>query len=243
MNFFFTPKKKIFPLLKGGVDIHCHILPGLDDGAKTIDHTREMLVAYKDLGYEKIIATPHILKGTYPNTKETIFGRFKEISNDLNLDTKLISGAAAEYMLDEDFEVFLEEGSLLPLKDNYILIEMSYFQQPANLQKIIFKLMHKGFLPVLAHPERYNFIKDFESFRELKSIGCLFQLNLLSLTDHYGAMIRKKAFLLLKNNMYDFVATDAHHVNHLREIKEIEIPKSLYENVERLTSKNVNVFM
>ena len=241
MSFFFNSKKKIVSLLEGCVDIHCHILPNLDDGAKTLDETHDMLELYKDLGYKKIIATPHILKGTYPNTKETISERFREISKENGLE--MISGAAAEYMLDEDFEVYLEQGNLLPLKDDYILIEMSYFQQPANLRQIIFKMQHKGFRPVLAHPERYNFINNSGEFRELKGIGCLFQLNLLSLSKHYGLMVQKKAFTLLKKGLYNFMATDAHHVRHLQEIKEIEVPKSLYENMGKLAANNVEVFM
>ncbi|HET8838991.1 MAG TPA: CpsB/CapC family capsule biosynthesis tyrosine phosphatase [Flavobacteriaceae bacterium] len=243
MNFFFNSKKKITPLLRGGVDIHCHILPGLDDGAKTMEETRGMLQEYGNLGYKKIIATPHILKGTYPNTKETIFGRFKEISQQLPDEMNLVYNAGAEYMLDEDFEIFLEEGNLLPLKDKYVLIEMSYFQQPANLQQLVFKMLHKGFSPILAHPERYNFINNLEAFRQLKKMGCLFQLNLLSLTDHYGPMIKKKAFRLLKNDLYDFMATDAHHVNHLKKIGEIAVPKRLFQKVEKLTSENAKVFM
>lgn len=242
MNFFFNSKKKITPLLRGSVDIHCHILPGIDDGAKTIGETRGMLQEYQNLGFKKIIATPHILKGTYPNTKESILARFNEISQEFPGDMKLISNAAAEHMLDEDFEIFLEGGSLLPLKDNYVLIEMSYFQQPANLQQLVFKMLHKRFIPVLAHPERYNFINNLESFRKLKNMGCLFQLNLLSLTDHYGPMTKKKAFLLLKNDLYDFMATDAHHINHLKKIGEITVPKKMFKKVERLTLENTKVF-
>lgn len=243
MNFLFNQKKKILPLLSGSVDIHCHILPGIDDGSKSVAESKVMIDAYHELGFKKIIATPHIMKGTYPNTKETISNSFEELKKGLGNQVNLIHNTAAEYMIDEDFEGFLDAGSLLPLKDKFILVEMSYFQQPINFQQNIFKLLHNGFVPILAHPERYNFIKNIEEYYELKAFGCMFQLNLLSLTDHYGEIVRKKASLLLKKNLYNFLATDAHHVRHLMEIKEIGVSKAMFSQIEQVSQKNIDVFM
>lgn len=239
MNFFFNTKKNILPLLNGFVDIHCHILPGLDDGAKTVDDSREMLSAYKDMHFKKLIATPHILQGSYPNTKTSIFDAFEK----LNRETEnIVEHAAAEHMLDEGFEVLLKENNLLPLKENYVLVEMSYFQKPVNLSELIFKMEHQGYVPVLAHPERYNFIKNMEEFRHLKKTGCLFQLNLLSLSKHYGPQVQEKANLLLKHDFYDFAATDAHHTKHLNKISQISISKKQYSKLEEITTRTTQVF-
>lgn len=241
MNFFFKSRKNIAPLLKGFVEIHCHVLPGLDDGSKNLKDTEKMLLAYHELGFKKIIATPHILKGSYPNTKETILPAFENVTTNLK-ELNIISNASAEHMLDEDFERMLKEEQLLTLKDNYVLVEMSYFQKPVNLKEIIFNMEHKGYIPVLAHPERYNFIKTIEEYQDLKKIGCLFQLNLLSLSKHYGPEVQKKADLLLKNDMYNFAGTDAHHEKHLKKIGQIAISKKNFSKLGGIIENTTSVF-
>lgn len=240
MSLFSKPKP-IAPLLDGFTDIHCHVLPGIDDGAKNCTETREMLEAYKAMGCVKIIATPHILKGSYPNTKATIFSAFEKIQTEIP-DLPLVETAAAEHMLDEGFEQILKNGDVLPLKEKYVLIEMSYFQQPVNLNELIFTMEHKGFIPVLAHPERYNFINSIEDFKDLKKRGCLFQLNLLSLSKHYGPEVHKKAMLLLKNDLYDFAGTDAHHKRHLTKIASISVHKKNYTKLATILNHTSAVF-
>lgn len=200
-----------------------------------------MLLAYHELGFKKIIATPHILKGSYPNTKETILPAFENVTTNLK-ELNIISNASAEHMLDEDFERMLKEEQLLTLKDNYVLVEMSYFQKPVNLKEIIFNMEHKGYIPVLAHPERYNFIKTIEEYQDLKKIGCLFQLNLLSLSKHYGPEVQKKADLLLKNDMYNFAGTDAHHEKHLKKIGQIAISKKNFSKLGGIIENTTSVF-
>lgn len=242
MNFSFKTKKNILPLLNGFVDIHCHILPGLDDGAKNVDDSREMLLAYQNMHFKKLIATPHILKGSYPNTKTSIFGSYEKLNTVLEKEINIVEHAAAEHMLDEGFEQMVKEKSLLPLKDNYVLVEMSYFQKPVNLSELIFKMEHQGYVPVLAHPERYNFIKKLDEFHHLKKTGCLFQLNLLSLSTHYGEHVQEKAKLLLKNDFYDFAATDAHHSKHLEKISRISVTKKTHSKLEGIIKRTVEVF-
>lgn len=240
MSFFFNQKKKIAPLLNGFVDIHCHVLPGLDDGAKNMENTREMLSEYKKMGVKKIIATPHILKGSYPNTQKSISEAYERTKT--GLKNNLIENFAAEHMLDEDFETMLKNKELLPLKDNYVLVEMSYFQKPINLAELIFTIGHQGYRPVLAHPERYNFIKKQNEYVRLKKMGCLFQLNLLALGKHYGAEVQKKAHVLMKEDLYDFTATDAHHNIHLSKIPEITLSKNSYSILEKIIKKTVRIF-
>jgi len=228
----FLKKKKIqltefFP--DGFVDIHSHLLPGIDDGAKDLNHSIELIKKMRSYGIKHFITTPHVLGDVYPNSSSTIKEKLEDVRRELlnqNINDIQIH-AAAEYMMDEQFSKLLEKNDILTLKDNFILVEMSYFNAPFNLYEILFEIQLKGYKPVLAHPERYNFFhNDFENYYKLKKAGCLFQLNLLSLTPQYGKNVQKICSKLLEENMYDFVGTDTHHNNHLELLKEIGAEKT-----------------
>lgn len=119
-------------------------------------------------------------------------------------------------MMDENFVKLFQSEKLLTLKDNYVLVEMSYINPPIQLYSILFDLQVAGYIPVLAHPERYNFFhKNFEEYNKLINAGCLLQLNLLSVVGYYGESITEIAQKLLKKGMYSFVGSDAHHNNHI----------------------------
>ena len=240
MLFF---KKKI-PLTDfftdGFVDIHSHLLPGIDDGAKDMDTSIALLLKMASYGIKNFITTPHVLGSVYPNSSEVIKQKLAAVKKELEKrEIKDISiQAAAEYMLDEEFSALLDQKDILVLKDNYILVEMSYFSAPINLYELLFEIQLKGYKPVLAHPERYNFYHtDFESYYKLKQAGCLFQLNLLSLTDQYGKGVQKTSEKLLKENLYDFVGTDTHHQNHLELLPKIGTKKTL-EKIKHLLNNN-----
>ena len=233
---FFLKKKNIplnefFPI--GFVDIHSHLLPGIDDGAKDLNKSIELIKKMSSYGIKNFITTPHVLGDVYPNSTETINEKLALVKDELISKgmTDINIEAAAEYMMDEQFSLRLEKNDILTLKDNYILVEMSYFNAPFNLYEILFEIQLKGYKPILAHPERYNFFhSDFENYYKLKKAGCLFQLNLLSLTPQYGKNVQKISAKLLQENMYDFVGTDTHHNNHLELLKEIgkeKIKKSI----------------
>jgi protein-tyrosine phosphatase len=244
--FFF--KKKEIPLSdffsKGFVDIHSHLLPGIDDGAKDLEDSISLIQKMASYGIKNFITTPHILGDIYPNTPEIIKNKLQEVRAELlkrNM-TDITIDAAAEYMLDEQFSAIIENGEILTLKDNFVLVEMSYFSPPINLYDILFQLQLKGYKPVLAHPERYNsYHNNFEQYHKLKTAGCLFQLNLLSLTEQYGKGVQKTAEKLLKENMYDFVGTDTHHQMHLELLRKIATPKNL-KKLEQIMQRNVNHF-
>ena len=240
MLFF---KKKI-PLTDfftdGFVDIHSHLLPGIDDGAKDMDTSIALLLKMASYGIKNFITTPHVLGSVYPNSSEVIKQKLAAVKKEL--EKREIKGisiqAAAEYMLDGEFSALLDQKDILVLKDNYILVEMSYFSAPINLYELLFKIQLKGYKPVLAHPERYNFYHtDFKSYYKLKQAGCLFQLNLLSLTDQYGKGVQKTSEKLLKENLYDFVGTDTHHQNHLELLPKIGTKKTL-EKIKHLLNNN-----
>lgn len=240
--FFF--KKKEIPLNQffsnGFVDIHSHLLPGIDDGAKDLNNSIELIQKMSSYGIKNFITTPHVLGDVYPNSSETIKNKLKEVRDELNnRNIKDVTiNAAAEYMMDEQFSDLLEKGDILTLKDNYILVEMSYFSPPINLFEILFQIQLKGYKPILAHPERYNsYHNNFEVYYKLKKAGCLFQLNLLSLTEQYGKFVTKTAEKLIKENLYDFVGTDTHHKNHLNLLQKISTKKNL-KNIEHLLKNN-----
>ena len=241
MLFF---KKKIIPLEhffpEGFVDIHSHLLPGIDDGAKDLDHSIALIKKMYSYGIKNFVTTPHVLGDVYPNTTAIINEKLSEVQTELkkqNLNDILFS-AAAEYMLDEQFSERLKNKDILTLKDNLILVEMSYFNAPFNLYDVLFEIQLKNYKPILAHPERYNFYhNEFKNYYRLKKAGCLFQLNLLSLTTHYGSGVQKTALKLLENNMYDFMGTDTHHEHHLELLKEVGTVKN-QKRIQHLLDNN-----
>lgn len=203
---------------KGFTDIHSHVLPGIDDGAKTMDASIALIKKFQELGIHKIITTPHVMGGVWPNSTEVIISKLQELKKRLQEEgvMEFSIEAAAEYMLDENFTELLEKKDLLPIKGNKVLVEMSYLDPPSNLFDTLFAMQIAGYKPVLAHPERYSFYHmDKSKYADLKRAGALFQLNLLALTKYYGLPVQKTALYLLEKNMYDYVATDAHHLRHL----------------------------
>jgi len=224
-----------------GVDMHSHLLPGLDDGFVNIEDSIEIIKELQLLGYEKLICTPHILSDYYKNSPETILPKLAALQNALienNISVKL--EAAAEYMIDYDFEqMFYAGNQLLTFGKNYILVEMSYVAASPNFEKMIFELKVKGLQPILAHPERYNFYhQNFDIYNRLKDIGCLFQVNLLSLAGYYGKPVEKVALKLIKENMIDFIGTDLHHTNHFNAMKAFVSHKNFYKIVKDIDFKN-----
>ncbi len=205
-----------FNVLK--TDMHSHLIPGIDDGAKTLEKSVEYVVGLIDLGFQNIITTPHIMGDHYPNTPETILSGLEELKAALKKKNISIPiSAAAEYFVDDYFiELLDSKTQLLTLPGNRILIEFSTFAPPSNGLEIIFRLKTMGYQPVLAHPERYAYYANqFDVFEKIKSAGCELQLNALSPIGHYGNLQKKLAHQLLKKGLIDFVGTDLHHGGHL----------------------------
>ncbi|WP_196886612.1 tyrosine-protein phosphatase [Aureivirga sp. CE67] len=210
------------------VDIHSHLLPGIDDGAKDMEDSLNLIEKMASYGIKNIITTPHILGDVWKNNPDIILRKLKEVQQELihnNIDVKI--RAAAEYMLDDQFLELLDKKEILTLKDNYILVELSYMNPPINLLDIIFEIKMAGYIPVLAHPERYAYYHDnYGMYIKLKQLGCKFQLNLLSLTPQYGSNVTITAKKLLKEGMYNFAGTDTHHKGHLELLKKVATKKN-----------------
>ena len=204
--------------------MHSHILPGIDDGARDIESSVSLIRGMKELGYEKLIATPHIMWDMYRNTPQIINEKLdlvrtavKEAGIDIELH------AAAEYFLDEHVEDLLRtKEPMLAVSDNKVLVEFSMAFPSMNIKDILFEMQMQGYQPIIAHPERYIYLQQNKEFySELKDIGCLFQLNLLALTGHYGKSVTELANYLLKNNFYSIAGTDLHHFGHLEGLEKL----------------------
>ncbi|WP_442796387.1 tyrosine-protein phosphatase [Pelobium manganitolerans] len=196
--------------------MHSHILPGIDDGAPTVKESILLIKRLQKLGFQKLIATPHIMADYYRNTPDTI-NRALDLLREELLKQKIDIPveAAAEYYLDETFENKINAGNLMTMGKNYILFELSYINYPNNIKDIVQKLNDKGLKPILAHPERYPYLYgSIENFYKIKEYGCYFQLNTISLTGYYGKATQKIAEDLVENMMIDFVGSDMHHLKH-----------------------------
>jgi len=207
-------------------DYHAHWLPGVDDGSKDMETTLSMIAAFAALGYQKLVATPHIMADLYPNQPHDIRSSLNEVraaakSSGLNIQLE----AAAEYMLDEGFYQHLESGEILCIKDNLVLVEQSMLQPMPGIDEKIFAMQIKGYQPVLAHPERYGFMftKRLDHYKKYKDMGCLFQLNILSLTGYYGKPVAQTANQLIRAGYYDLAGSDAHHLKHLDKLSDWNI--------------------
>lgn len=236
--------KKNKPTLSGiipenYIDIHSHLLPGIDDGAKNQENTLFLFESMKNMGFSEIITTPHVLDQVWNNSRETIEKVALETATFLQeKDTQTKFSAAAEYMMDSSFVKLFESEKLLTLKNNYVLVEMSYLNPPINLMAILFDLQINGYQPVLAHPERYSFYHNaLDNYKKLKKAGCLFQLNLLSTVGYYGKEVTNTADFLLKNEMYDFSGSDIHHTKHIESFSaKIKITDT--KHLQNLLEKN-----
>jgi len=225
-----------------GVDIHSHLLPGIDDGSQNLSQSLTYISLLQNLGFEKLLCTPHIFTELYPNSADTIFPALETVKAGLlNQHISMEIGAAAEYMIDDTFKI---SDALLCLPDKHILIEMSYLSETPNIEQVIFELQIKGYLIVLAHPERYNFYHNsLHRYQRLKEMGCLFQLNLLAVVGYYGKSVKQAALYLLEQNMYDLAATDLHHDKHMSVLDNAVKTGNLYKILGNYEFKNKELFL
>lgn len=222
--------------IQGMTDWHSHLLPGVDDGVKTIDESISILSGMEKAGIRKVWLTPHIMEDI-PNTTEDLKACFKKLYSSYGGSIRL--KLASENMIDGLFTERLAAGDLLPIGENsdLLLVETSYFNPPMNFYKTIENIKTAGYTPLVAHPERYAYVTDIGEYRRWKDMGCAFQLNLLSLGGHYSSKARCNALELLKYGMYDFAGSDIHRISHLESMKRIRIPGSLADEVARLLSR------
>jgi len=237
MIFFRTlsEKKPQLPLAGLSVlqaDMHSHLIPGIDDGAQTIEDSLQLIKELNLLGYKKLITTPHIMSDRYKNTPQIILDGLNEVRKAVkNEGIPVELHAAAEYYFDFDFEAKIEGGDLLTFGNNYVLFEVSFINPPQNLDQIVFKLQTSGYKPVLAHVERYPYwYNDEQVYQKLKDAGVLLQLNITSLTGYYSPQTKKKfAERLIDNDMIDLLGTDCHNMHYIELLKSCLTKKYLHK--------------
>ena len=213
-------------------DMHSHLIPDIDDGATSLEDSINMIKALQELGYQKIITTPHVMSDFYKNTPETILGCLEIVRTELqkqNISVEL--EAAAEYYLDYEFEEKIKAGNLLTFSDNYILVETSFMQAPPNFKELIFQLQLAGYKVILAHPERYPFM-SIEDYKDLQSRSVFMQLNLLSLIGYYGVDVQNKANKMIEQGLISFVGTDCHHMGHAVVYQKCQTTRGWHKLVE-----------
>ncbi len=220
-----TQKIERSGVLQNFTDWHCHILPGVDDGVQTPAESLRILERYEQAGIREVWFTPHIMEDI-PNTNERLTQRFDELRAAYNGSLRL--HLAAEYMLDNLFRQRLESGDLLPIgpSGNHLLVETSYFNPPSGLHALLRSIRSAGYMPVLAHPERYTYM-DHDDYVRLKEDPIVFQLNLSSLVGLYGKHVQAKARKFLENGWYGLCGTDLHRLSMQERLWKSPIPKKL----------------
>ena len=215
----FQSNKKLNPidLSLVGVDMHSHLIPGVDDGARSTKDSLELLRALEKMGFSHFITTPHIMSDVYPNEKSDLIKRADNLTDIITKsDIKASFEVSAEYFLDQHFMELLKAGEIMPFGDNYILFEMSFMEQSPLLQDAIFEMQSAGYKPILAHPERYTYLHSKLNFyKELVQQGVHLQANINSFTDHYSVQVRKMVESLVEAKLITFLGSDCHHVGHL----------------------------
>lgn len=202
-------------------DLHSHLLPGLDDGVKTNEEAVRVIRVLQELGYQRAITTPHVMNDSYRNTTEGIITKQHELNDYLQANSVSFEvTAAAEYYLDESLLKTLDSDQrLLTFGKNYLLFETNYLTEPYVLKDFIFKATTKGYVPVLAHPERYHFM-TLPKAQDLIDRGVLLQINILSLCGYYAKPIQRMAEKMIENKWIHFLGSDCHNIDQANKLKE-----------------------
>jgi tyrosine-protein phosphatase YwqE len=205
-----------------GVDLHSHLLPGIDDGSQDMDDTVDLLTGLKELGYHKVITTPHNQADFFENPGEKILAKLDQVRNHIakiGLDIEI--EAASEYYLDYKFRDRIKNKDLLTFGDNYVLFELSPTLKPMNFETIIFEMQMAGYRPVMAHPERYGYFHGKGQYEELTDKGILLQVNISSLSPFISNPVRKAAETLIANEHVTFAGSDTHSIQNIHILKNL----------------------
>ena len=244
-GLFGKKKEPMVPLRELGLtcDMHSHLIPCVDDGSQSAKDSVLMIKGMRDMGYKKLIITPHFMTGFFNNTAEGVrnsLSMLKEGVARQDIDIEL--EVAAEYYIDYDFMQDLDKKPMLTFGNKMLLFECSFTNQHRNFDETVFEMQINGYKPVLAHPERYTYWHGATRLmQEFHDRGILFQLNLLSIIGAYSPNVNKAAMALIDNGLCDFIGTDLHNANHLAVIENAMIPASLFEKLSNLNLQNNSI--
>ena len=209
------------PVLK--IDLHSHFIPGIDDGSQSMEESLTLLREMEALGYEKVITTPHIMIDVYRNTPKIIkegLISLREAAKAEGIQVEIEAGA--EYYMDEGFYDHLHSGEVMTIKNKYLLFETSYISKPLQIEEMIFEIGIAGYIPLMAHPERYRYVTDPQKeYSRFKELGVLFQVDLNSFGGYYGKSAKKNVDFLSKHGMIDFLGSDVHHKKHVEALSDV----------------------
>ena len=240
----FGIKKKLpDSIFRGAADVHCHLLPGVDDGFSSLEKSLHALKKMEERGVERVVLTPHFMKDYPVNDRASITEKFEAYKAEVAKVCSIELHLGAEYMLDACFPEHFKDGFLtLDKKGEHVLCETSYLMYEQNISQMLYDIMCAEFQPVIAHPERYEYaVRD--NYLRWKDKRYKFQLNLLSLAGAYGSMAKAKAHYLLKEGMYDFVGSDMHGLDNFRRfLPEIRLSSKNIERLEELIENNKKLF-
>lgn len=232
MGLFSRKKQKHpafeMPIMRLQTDLHSHILPGIDDGAQNLDESLQMVEAFIAQGYTKIITSPHIHAERYRNTRNSIENAYHQLqegiqANNLNLSVEY----TAEYHFDNEFLALIKKDDIISFgSERYVLVEFSFNLPPVGVDRVFNLLTEKGYQPVVAHPERYEYWHGNASlFERLRGIGYLFQSNIHAAAGAYGVIPQRIFQMLAKNGWIDFLGSDAHDARSVSLLSQsIELP-------------------
>jgi protein-tyrosine phosphatase len=222
LNFLFKKPLRSLDFSSIGLDIHSHLIPGIDDGAKSLEVSVALIRQMMAMGFTRIITTPHVMSGNYPNTKQDMLEGLASLKRFLQEESiKIPISVAAEYYLEQEFLELLESEPLLTLPNNHLLVEVSKLSAFKGFFDCLFRIQLKGYKIILAHPERYLYYhNNYKVYEDLKSKDVLFQVNILSLLGYYGKNIKKIAHRLVEDNLVELLGTDIHHPRHIQYIQD-----------------------
>jgi len=213
------------PITPITVDVHSHLLAGIDDGVKTLEEATDIIRQFQRMGYRKLITTPHIMSDAYRNTPEIILHQLAALRTHLaekNIPMEI--EAAAEYYLDTDFMTAMESGKqILTFGQNYLLFETNFISEPLDLKQFIFLAATRGYRPVLAHPERYLYLYgNLTKLQDLLDRGVLFQLNISSIAGYYSKQVQQLAFKLIDRGWVHLLGSDCHHLQQAMLMEKVQ---------------------
>lgn len=193
------------------IDIHCHILPGLDDGPSSIEESLKMIKLATGDGISHIFATPHIMEGVYENRSDEIMSSVAELRKHVPDSIKIFYGA--DVRITFDLIDRIENGEVPTLNGSgYMLIEFPEYIIPPHSDNLIFNLRHRGITPIITHPERhFRLMHDLPALTQLRDTGAMCQITAMSITGDFGKPIRKACYTMIEKELVDLVASDAHN--------------------------------
>ena len=239
---FFGKKEEKNPAPHLRVDVHSHLIPGIDDGSQSMEESLTLLRGMEALGYQKMFVTPHVMADAYRNTPKIIRAGLAELRKAVQKEgIKIEIDAAAEYYLDDGFVDLLHEGDMMTINGKYLLFETSYVSKPLRTEEMIFEITSAGYTPIMAHPERYRYIKEpLKEYGRFKELGVLLQVNLNSFGGYYGKSAEVLADFLSKNGMIDFLGSDVHHQKQVKSLETVFLSdayREIYEHNEIMNYK------